>query len=194
MCSESNYNDNQRKTMLDIAYQSILHGLKTNSALVLDPLEFEPELQKQRACFVTLNKNEKLRGCIGHLEAIQPLIADVATNSYSAAFQDPRFSPVTPDEITKLVIHISILTPAVKMTFENENELLAKLRPGIDGLILQEKHHKGTFLPAVWESLPEPASFLNQLKVKAGLSMNYWSNTLEVLQYETESFARQPSG
>ncbi len=129
-----------------------------------------------------------MRGCIGSLEARRPLVEDIAHNAHAAAFHDPRFPPLSPAELADLTIHIAILQPAEALAFHSEAELLAQLRPGIDGLILQDGAHRATFLPAVWEGLPEPRQFLNELKRKAGLRMDYWSDSIQAWRYTTESF------
>ncbi len=178
-----------RRILLQVARDSIAHGLRTGRPLVVDPADFDPELQAQRATFVTLEEGGQLRGCIGHLEAIQPLVADVAENAFNAAFRDPRFPPVSAGEFDALEIHISVLSPPEPMAFDSETDLLRQIRPGVDGLILEEGIYKGTFLPSVWEQLPDPRQFLAQLKMKAGLPPNYWSDTLKVSRYTTESFA-----
>lgn len=177
-----------RETLLTIARDSILHGLNQGSALKISAEDFAQELQAVRASFVTLNRSGLLRGCIGHLEAILPLAEDVAENAFSAAFQDPRFPPLTQTEYSDLELHISVLTPSEPLEFTSETDLLQKIRPGVDGLILVDGFSKGTFLPSVWESLPNPADFLRHLKRKAGLSENHWSETLKLYRYETESF------
>jgi AmmeMemoRadiSam system protein A len=179
----------ERATLLEIADRSIKHGLERGTPLSISASDFPEGLQQQRACFVTLLLDGELRGCIGHLEALMPVINDVAENAYAAAFRDPRFPPLTPSEQDKLEIHISILTPAEAISFESEQELISKIRPAVDGLILVDGQHKGTFLPSVWESLPDTHSFLSHLKQKAGLPVDYWSNTLKVYRYETESFS-----
>ncbi len=177
-----------RSLLLQIAEASIRHGLRYGRPLPVDPEDHQEALQANRASFVTLQKQGELRGCIGHLEACQPLVRDVAENAYAAAFQDPRFPPLSESEMGDIEIHISVLTPATPMSFSSEAELIAQLRPGRDGLILQEGYKKGTFLPSVWESLPEPAEFIRHLKRKAGLPGSYWSESLKVFRYETESF------
>ena len=180
--------DEARKQLIHIARASILHGLEHGKALHPSPQDYSDELQVERASFVTLNRFGELRGCIGHLEAIMPLARDVAENAYSAAFRDPRFPPLTRGEYAQLVLHISILSPPEALMVRSESDLLTKLRPGVDGLILEDGYARGTFLPSVWESLPEPEEFLRHLKRKAGLSENYWSDTLKLYRYETESF------
>jgi len=129
-----------------------------------------------------------LRGCIGTLTAHQAVIADVAYHAHAAAFSDPRFPALRENELDDLDIHISVLSEPQIISFSSEADLLAQLRPGIDGLILRDLGRTGTFLPSVWESLPQVKDFWQQLKRKAGLPANHWSKSLEVLRYTTESF------
>lgn len=181
-------NDADKKTLLDVAKKSIHYGLKNQCALPIDLNTYNPLLTEHGASFVTLNLNHNLRGCIGTLESFQPLVKDVSEHAFAAAFKDPRFTPVTQNEIEHLEIHISVLTKSVAIDFINETDLLSKLKPGVDGLILQEDFHKATFLPSVWEQLPAAEDFLNHLKIKAGLDKNYWSKNIEVFRYQTISF------
>ncbi len=162
-------NEQQRAVLLQTARESIRTGLREGHPLVVNPADFEEALQAERATFVTLNEDGKLRGCIGHLEAIQPLIRDVADNAFSAAFQDSRFPPVSEREFDRLEIHISVLSPPQPLSFASEEDLLRQIRPGVDGLILQDGYYRGTFLPSVWEQLPRQEEFLAHLKLKAGL-------------------------
>jgi len=178
-----------RRLLLRLARDAIAHGLRTGRPPAVDPDRFDEPLRARRATFVTLEKEGRLRGCIGHLEAIQPLVMDVAENAFNAAFRDPRFPPVEASELDALEIHISVLSPPEPMQFESEADLLRQLRPGVDGLILEEGPYKGTFLPSVWEQLPDPHQFLAQLKLKAGLPPNHWSARMRVWRYTTESFS-----
>jgi AmmeMemoRadiSam system protein A len=178
-----------RETLLDVARRSIRHGLDRGTALTVSPEDFEPALRAVRASFVTLDRQGMLRGCIGHLEATLPLVEDVAENAFSAAFRDPRFPPLEDAEYDSLELHISVLTPAEPLSCESESDLLRQMRPFQDGLILAEGIHRGTFLPSVWEQLPDPREFLRHLKRKAGLTDDYWSASLKVYRYETESFS-----
>jgi AmmeMemoRadiSam system protein A len=178
----------ERRALLDLARASIRHGLAQHRPLAVDPGDCPAALREPRAAFVTLNRGGRLRGCIGHLEACQPLARDVAENAYSAAFCDPRFPPLGADEVADLEVHISVLSPPEAVPVASEAELLARIRPGIDGLILADDGHRGTFLPAVWESLPRPQDFLRHLRVKAGLPPDYWSETLRVSRYTAEAF------
>jgi AmmeMemoRadiSam system protein A len=147
-----------------------------------------PELQEKRATFVTLTINGDLRGCIGMLEACRPLAEDVAANACAAAFEDPRFEPLSQKELERTDIHISVLSAPEELEFSSEADLLAQIRPGVDGLILQDGCRRGTFLPSVWEELPDQDLFLMHLKMKAGLPNTYWSDTLRIFRYTAEYF------
>lgn len=186
MFSNNSLTKTHRRLLLDVAAASIQHGLVHRHPLPVKPDDYPFELKRPCATFVTLEKGGRLRGCIGNLEAVTPLIRDIARNAFAAAFKDPRFPPLAPEETEGLAIHLSLLTPAQEMRFESEADLIRQLRPGIDGLILQEGDRRGTFLPSVWPSLPEPRRFFRHLKLKAGLPESYWSQTLEVYRYTTE--------
>lgn len=178
----------QKQQLLSLAQDSILWGLRHGRALSIRPDDYDEELQQQRACFVTLHIDHQLRGCIGSLEAHRPLVDDICENAFAAAFRDPRFSPLKQYEFEQLELSISVLTPSVEMEFTSEQNCLDQIRPGIDGLILQQGQHRGTFLPAVWEQLPEPEQFMRHLKQKAGLAANFWSDKIKISRYQTESF------
>ena len=179
-------NRKNRKLLLKTARDAIKHGLNKGCPLAVNLEDYPKELSKTGASFVTLEKNGHLRGCIGMLEATRPLIEDIAENAYSAAFRDPRFPPIDENELEQLDIHLSILSPSEPILFVSEEDLISQIRPGIDGLIIQEGARRGTFLPSVWESLSKPEQFLNHLKQKAGLPADYWSDTLRVYRYTTE--------
>jgi len=175
-----------RQQLLELAGQSIRQGLN-GGQLPVRVADYPEPLCVQRATFVTLNIEHALRGCIGTLEARRTLVEDVAQNAYSAAFQDPRFPPLTWVEFERLHVHISILSPPEPMQFSSEEDLLAQLRPNVDGLIIEEGFYRGTFLPSVWEQLREPRDFLRHLKQKAGMRPDYWSTRITVRRYTTES-------
>lgn len=183
------YDQVARKVLLKMAKDSIAYGLAQQQPMSIQLDNFSAQLQQPRACFVTLHINGMLRGCIGSLVAIQPLIADVAANAYKAAFQDPRFPPLTAAELDKISLDISILSPPSKLQVTSEADLLQKLRPGIDGLILSDRGHRATFLPSVWEQLPNPTDFVIHLKNKAGLTNDYWSDTMQFETYTAELIA-----
>jgi AmmeMemoRadiSam system protein A len=179
----------ERRLLLTLAADSIEHGLAHGHPLRPDLSAYPSSFRVERATFVTLEIAAALRGCIGVLRATRPLVVDVAQNAFSAAFEDPRFPPLTQAEFPRLDIHISVLTPSERIEVCSEADLLAQLRPGVDGLILEDRGHRGTFLPAVWEQIPEPADFLAHLRRKAGLPSGYWSDQLRISRYRTESFS-----
>jgi AmmeMemoRadiSam system protein A len=141
-------------------------------------------LQEPGATFVTLTQQGQLRGCIGSLEAHRALLHDVRENALAAAFRDPRFSPLGVEEFEHTSVEVSLLTPAVALSFRDEADFMAQLRPGVDGIVFQYGRHRSTFLPQVWESLPEPEQFMQQLKRKAGLPPNFWHQEVTIARYE----------
>lgn len=147
------------------------------------PVADLPELAEPGASFVTLTQDGRLRGCIGSLEAYRPLAADVAGNAIAAAFQDPRFAPLDAGEFAPTRVEVSLLTPSEALVFSDEADALAQLRPGIDGVILMRGQRRATFLPQVWDSLPEPRQFMAQLKLKAGLPADYWDGQMTLARY-----------
>ncbi len=177
-----------RRLLLAVAADSIRHGLTQHRPLPVASGEFPDELRPYRATFVTLQRHGQLRGCLGMLEPMRPLVEDVAENAYAAAFRDPRFAPLTAAELEGLELHISVLSPPQPMRFTCERDLVAQLRPGVDGVIVRDGYCRGTFLPSVWESLPNPEDFFCHLKMKAGLPPDHWSDTLQAECYSTESF------
>jgi AmmeMemoRadiSam system protein B/AmmeMemoRadiSam system protein A len=181
--------DVARATLLEVARETITGGLENKQEPQISVSGFSDDLLAPRATFVTLTKSDKLRGCIGSLVARQPLAVDVAHNAFRAAFKDPRFPPVSADDLEEMTAAISVLSPPTEMDFESEDSLLAMLRPGVDGVILAVGDRRGTFLPDVWETLPNPVDFLNRLKGKAGLPGDFWSNTVKAWRYTTETFS-----
>ncbi|HNQ56773.1 MAG: AmmeMemoRadiSam system protein A [Candidatus Desulfobacillus denitrificans] len=141
-------------------------------------------LDQPGASFVTLTQQGDLRGCIGSLEAHRPLGLDVRENALAAAFRDPRFAPLAVEEFEHTRVEVSLLTPAMAISFRDEADFLAQLRPGVDGIVFQYGRHRSTFLPQVWESLPEPQQFMQQLKRKAGLPPNFWHEAVSIARYE----------
>ncbi|MFZ1385456.1 MAG: AmmeMemoRadiSam system protein A, partial [Propionicimonas sp.] len=142
-----------------------------------------PWLAAPGACFVTLTLDGRLRGCIGSLEPHRSLLADVTHNARAAAFSDRRFPPLSAAELPRTRIEVSLLSASEPLEAGSEAELVARLRPGVDGLILAWDGHRGTFLPQVWEQLPDPQQFLNRLKQKAGLPVSFWSPQVTVRRY-----------
>ncbi|HSO07793.1 MAG TPA: AmmeMemoRadiSam system protein A [Pelomicrobium sp.] len=146
-------------------------------------------LDEPGATFVTIKLDAGLRGCIGSLEAHRPLREDVRVNALGAAFRDPRFAPLSVREFARTRIEVSLLSPLELLTFSCEDELLALLRPGIDGLVFRYGHHRSTFLPQVWESLPGARDFLEHLKRKAGLPFGFWAPEVQAWRYAVAKWA-----
>ncbi len=136
------------------------------------------------ACFVTLEQEGQLRGCIGSIIAHRPLVADLAENAKNAAFKDTRFRPVNREDVDKLKISVSLLTPPKRMGFTSEEDLLNRLTPNLDGLIIKDGDKQAVFLPSVWEQIPDKREFLKALKVKAGLNPEHFSQTFEAYTFE----------
>lgn len=141
------------------------------------------------ASFVTLMQSERLRGCIGSLEARRPLRDDVRENAQAAAFGDPRFPPLAVDELHRTLIQVSLLSPLAPIAFQDENEAVTQLEPGVDGVVLECNGRRGTFLPQVWDSLQEPRLFLTALKRKAGLPADFWSESLRLYRYRVDKWS-----
>ena len=178
-----------RGRLLEIARQSIHCGLAERQALqVTAPGSGDP-LSAVHGVFVTLTQRAQLRGCIGSLEGIAPLAQAVADAAYSAAFRDPRFPALAAGECRRTRVEISVLSGMEPVAVDSRGHLLDTLVPGRDGLVLEEGCHRSTFLPTVWEQLPEPETFLGQLLLKAGLPHDHWSSSIKLMRYTTLSFA-----
>jgi AmmeMemoRadiSam system protein B/AmmeMemoRadiSam system protein A len=177
-----------RQRLIQVAREAVLCPLSTRQKYQLEPGHYPPAFKVNRASFVTLKLRDQLRGCIGSLVAHQPLVVDVANNAQSAAFKDPRFSPVTLDEYQNIDFHISVLSIPEKLKLSNRKDLIATIRPGVDGLILEENGKKATYLPSVWEQLPTAELFVSELRRKAGLPAEGWNASTLVHRYTTEEF------
>ena len=185
---ESNLTEQQQKELLRLARQTIAKGCKEGLPPEVNSHNQPAAYFQQGACFVTLHKHGDLRGCIGSIEAHRPLLDDVIHNAFASAFRDHRFTPVQEHELADLHIEISILTPQQLMSVKTEAELLADLRPGIDGLVIDSPRYKATFLPQVWEQLPEPEIFLAHLKQKAGMPADIWPEDMKCYKYQCIKF------
>jgi AmmeMemoRadiSam system protein A len=159
-----------------------------DGAAGLFPESNHPRLAEPGATFVTLTQNGALRGCIGSLAAHRVLDHDVRENARAAAFRDRRFPPLRSDELRRTRVEVSLLSAAEPMQFLDENDALRQLRPGVEGIILEAGQRRSTFLPQVWESLPEPRQFLAQLKVKAGLTADFWDNSIRLSRYRVDKW------
>lgn len=177
--------------LLSIARGALERALGTGSAgEQAAPL---PDQQAAGACFVTLRSAGELRGCIGSVEPYRALAEDVAANARAAAFRDPRFPPLTAEELAGLTIEVSVLSPLAPLEVTSESELYAALRPGVDGLCVEAGERRALFLPQVWESLPNPREFVAQLEAKAGLDPSTPPERLRWSRFTVESF-EEPSG
>lgn len=181
------------RELIDLAWRAIRHGVEHQRALRVADECYPPRLQVLQASFVTLEHGQQLRGCIGSIEAHRPLVSDVAANAHAAAFCDPRFEPLRAVELAALHIRISILGPSSPICFTSEADLITQLRPGIDGVILQQGLLRATFLPSVWGSLPDPAEFLHELKHKAGITGLFADNAVNAWRYTVDSFEGRPA-
>ena len=179
--------------LLNIAWRSIKYGFKSKSPCILSLDDLPPLLLEKHSAFITLTKNKELRGCIGTIFPRFTLAQEVANNAFSAAFRDPRFSPLEDFEFEKIQIEISVLTRPEPLIVDSEEDLLAKIVPGQDGIILTEGRHSATFLPAVWESIPDPKLFITELKLKAGISTDSWPASMQVERYKALKFSDGPN-
>ncbi len=177
------------RVLMEVARSSIAYGLKHHQPLKVSLTDYSDILRSRRAVFVTLKIGDSLRGCIGNLEPLATLVEDTSRNAFSAAFSDPRFPPLGEQEFERISIHLSILTSPRPVSFTNERDLIRQIRPGVDGLILEQSGRRGTFLPSVWESLGKAEVFLSHLKVKAGLPPGELTSAAKVWRYEAISVA-----
>lgn len=172
-----------------IARDSIEYGLVHSEPVPVDCGEVPGSLAYTAATFTTLRFQDRLRGCCGTLEAVRPLCEDVAHSAFRAAFRDPRFDPVDRHELEAIRLEVSVLSQPESIRFSDEADLLSQLMPGLDGLIIVADGRRETFLPTVWEMLPDRQRFLAALKTKCGLAADYWSERLEFQRYRTTSCA-----
>lgn len=175
------------RILIEVAALAIRHGLDHGQAPRLAADAFDIELSRPAATFVTLKREGRLRGCIGTLQPSRALIEDVAENAFRAAFRDPRFPPLARHETDGLDFSIALLSRAAPLPARSEAELVARLRPGVDGLIIRDGTARAVFLPAVWESLPVPRLFLAHLKKKAGLRADHWSAGFRAWRFTTHT-------
>lgn len=179
----------EQKTLLRLARQALEHGVRSEKLPPLDPAVLTSTLQAEGSSFVTLTVRGQLRGCIGSLEPYQPLAEDVREHAVAAALHDPRFPPVEEAELNGIRIEVSRLTDPIPLDYKNADDLLSKLCPHVDGIILRDGFHRATFLPQVWEKIPDRADFLDNLCYKMGETPDAWRRKhLDVLTYRVEEF------
>jgi AmmeMemoRadiSam system protein A len=183
------YSPEERKFLLDLARKSLVEAAHRRKPPEVDPAQVGEKLKERRACFVTLTIQGNLRGCIGHILPQEALYRAVIDNAQSAALRDPRFKPVGPDELDRIDIEVSVLTVPAPLAYRSPEDLLAKLRPGVDGVVLEVGRAGATYLPQVWEQIPDKEAFMSSLAKKAGLPPNAWKDPrATVLVYQVEAF------
>ena len=184
-----NLTTEEKRFLIKLARQALEHGVRAESLPPLDLETLPPRLREQGASFVTLTKGDDLRGCIGTLEPYQSLAEDVREHAIAAALNDFRFPPVQPQELADIHIEVSRLTVPVPLEYTTPEDLLAKLRPAVDGVVLRDGWRRATFLPQVWEKVTDKAEFLDHLCLKMGASPDLWRKEhLDVLIYQVEEF------
>ena len=178
-----------RQALLTLARETIARHLRGEGSPPVDMDAVSEGLRRDGASFVTLTKDGALRGCIGSLEPRRPLVLDVRENAVAAAFHDPRFPPVSTEELGDLRVQVSVLSVPQPLSYDGPKDLIAKLRPGVDGVVIESGWNRATFLPQVWEKLPDPHQFLEHLCLKAYLSADaYRRPGLDVYTYQVEKF------
>lgn len=179
----------ERDTLLKLARQALEAGVRGQALPPLDLHALTPTLSQPGATFVTLTRHGELRGCVGALEPYLPLAEDVREHAIAAALQDYRFPPVQPSELGEIKIEVSRLTLPQELEYTTPEDLLARLRPGVDGVTLIDGRQRATFLPQVWDKLPDAEMFLAHLCQKMGASANLWRHKkLRVQIYQVEEF------
>lgn len=181
----------QQKELLRIARKTIADSCRQGLPPEVADASYPAAFYEHRATFVTLQKHNDLRGCIGSLQVRRSLVEDIVHNAFAAAFRDPRFHPVTEAELGDISVEISILSPMTEMTVHSEDDLLKQLIPGEDGLLIESSQHSATFLPQVWEQLPNPRQFLQHLKQKAGIPIDLWPDDIKCSRYQCHKFKEQ---
>lgn len=185
----------QGKTLLDLARATLIKKLGGDQSRIPEDLDerlTDPVFDLRLGTFVTLHLHGNLRGCIGSLIGDEPLRDNVQNNAINAALHDPRFPPLSTRELAEVDIEISILSSPQPFKYSSPQDLVNGLRPGVDGVILKKGMAQSTFLPQVWEQLPKPEAFLNNLCLKAGLPQEAWEQgDVEIMTYQVQSFAEQ---
>jgi len=180
-----------RELLLHVAAAAIESGLASNSRLPPDARDLPADLLRKQASFVTLTIDGRLRGCCGALEPRQLLATDVWHNAQASAFRDPRFGQLQFEQWCHADLELAMLQPLEPMPSQSVPALLGELRPGVDGLVIAWRGARATFLPKVWQSIPDPLEFLRQLKIKAGWRDDFWAPGIEAWRYETQTMAMQ---
>ncbi len=192
MADTNKLTEAEGRHLLQVARQAIDQALFERKGGTKDETDFSPRFSEKRGTFVTLTMNGNLRGCIGHIIPQETVIDGVRVNATNAAFRDPRFRPLSKNEFGKIKIEVSILTEPRPLFYSDAHDLLNRLRPGVDGVIIRKGYYQATFLPQVWDQLPDKEAFLAHLCMKAGLDAEAWKNeTLEVSTYQVQAFEEE---
>ena len=176
--------EQRRRLLIAIAREAIVEAQEPST-----PVQWPDEwLRRRAASFVTLRIEGELRGCIGTIDARRPLGDDVAYNAHAAAYRDPRFPPLAREDRDRLAVEVSVLSPRTRIEAASEEEAIARLSPHEDGVVIEYQELRATFLPQVWESIPDPFDFLRELKRKAGLPARFWHGDLKLWRYNVEKY------
>ncbi|MBE6444285.1 MAG: AmmeMemoRadiSam system protein B [Alphaproteobacteria bacterium] len=180
-----NFARHNKKALVEVVKTALDRAVNQNEYFQPERMNFNNVLFDKGASFVTLEKKGKLRGCIGSVVANKAIAVDLANNTYAAALNDSRFTPVTPDELKDISFTIALLTNFEEIQFDSVEDLLSKIKVDVDGLLIQDGERQGLFLPAVWKQIPDKQEFLTELKIKAGLSPSYWSDRVKMFRFRT---------
>ena len=174
------------RALADIAHHAVITAVRDRRRDVPEPGDFPEALRRPGAVFVTLRRDGQLRGCVGTMSPVMPLVQAAADRARAAAFDDPRFQPVRPAELDGLAVEVSVLSPMEGFTVGGYDELVGALRPGVDGLLVEAGRHRATFLPAVWDELKDPADFVDALWRKAGMPSRSWPAGIATWRYHAQ--------
>ncbi|WP_197171967.1 AmmeMemoRadiSam system protein A [Novipirellula aureliae] len=179
-----------RERLLDVAEQSIAAGLQTRRIVEPELVSYSDALRHVQASFVTLRTDEQLRGCVGSVEASDPLVFDVSHNAFRAAFNNGRYPALTEAEFPSLTIQVTVLSPLKHLITRSLGDVIAKIQPGVDGVVLRLGRRHAMFLPEIWETLQDPVELFRHLRLKAGLPPERWSPRIRVSTFQTQRFSR----
>lgn len=191
MTSDRPLSASERTQLLQVAEQSIRMAVLEQRRWLPDPADFPPALQEPVAAFVTLERHGRLMGCVGTLAAIEPLAVTVADRARAAAQADPRFEGVRPGDLADLDVSVSVLSPPEPLAVNGYDQLIAAIRPGVDGVVIDADRYRATFLPAVWDDLPDREAFIAALWRKAGLSPRAWPSGARASRYTAQYVSRE---
>lgn len=184
--STRSLNPDELTTLVDIAERSVRLAVLDGRRWLPDAADYAPELRRPAAAFVTLRRHGRLLGCVGTMSAVEPLVTTVADRARAAAFDDPRFAGITADDLPHLDVSVSVLSPMERLPARDYDELLAVVRPGVDGILVEAGGHRATLLPSVWDELPSSDEFLDALWRKAWLAPREWPPGIRISRYTAQ--------